>query len=676
MFFEFKDCSIKFEDNVLTLSNSKIERAVSLENGIPASIYLKNKKTGCEFRSADDKKCVLFGIPGFDFASSRVSVYAYTDDRGGFSNEAAVAEVHFDKDEASVYAYFRMYPSCGFINTSLSLDGRFGYGVENKVCEEEYEGMIKAENDNIEAVGFKNEHVKIHTVELKDFTDVYNNLVIKSEHLMYNTYTDAYKGQFFIAEDFEDGTAFMLVKEAPSAYGRFADSDFDAVFRKNQRAFLKGLGVDMSGEKLFNRKIQLYGATVGVGEADELLSDYKKFYRLEWKDGDKGTFTMSNTWGDRNGDARICEEFMLAEARAGEKIGVDIMQLDDGWQKGLTKNSRFVNSSKGEGVWGSGYYNSDGEFWNPAPHKFPSGFKNVSEAIIKAGAHVGLWFSPDFANDYENVEKDIETVVNLYRNYDVKFFKIDGVDVINSTIGTKLLHFVEEVLAKTAGQVALDMDITGNQKRWGYLFNKQYGNLFLENRYARNFRDRVGTYTYFPYSTLRNLWQISAILPAQRFQIEVPNRLLGVGSYRENDKFAPFNYTQDYLFAIAMFACPLLWTEMSGLAEDDLEALSKITKIHKSVKKEMSGLDVKPIGEEPCGNTFSGFTALDDDGKGYLLLFRDHTNQSVFTFENCLAPETEIELVYSNFAVKGEKNGSNVTFSAENAASFALYRVK
>lgn len=675
MFYQFKDCYIKYENNILTIGNSVIERGISLENGIPGSVYLKNVKTGYEFRSLEDKKCVMFGVPGFDFASSRVSVYAYADDREGFSNNSAVAEVHFDKDNASVYAYFRIYPECGFINTTLSLDGIFGSGVEMNICQEEYSDYFKANNGDMEAVGIQNEHVMIHVTELVDFTDVHNNVVFKHDELMFHApWYNPLKGQFFVFDDYVEKEAFMLVKEAPCAFGRFCDSDQDANFHKNERAYVKGFGVDFSGVKQFNHDIQLYNVTIGIGQADKLLSDYKKYYRNEWKDGEKGTFTMSNTWGDRNGDSRICEDFMLKEAQAGGKIGIDIIQLDDGWQKGLTSNSRFIK--QGEGVWGSGYYNSDPDFWMPAPHKFPSGFDKVTDEIMKNGAHIGLWFSPDFSNDYENVEKDIETVVDFYNRYNVKFFKIDGVDVINSTIGTKLLHFVKEVYRKTKGAITLDMDITGNQKRWGHLFNKQYGNLFLENRYAKNHPSRPGTYTYFPFSTLRNLWQLSEMIPAQRFQIEMPNRLLGIGSYKENDILAPMNYTQDYLFAITMFACPLIWTEMSNLSEDDLNTLAKIMKVHDSIKKDLAHLDVVPIGQEPLGVNFTGFTALDENGKGYMLLFRDCTKDASFVFENVLTEDTNLELMYSNFEAKANRNGKNVEFCAEKQRTFALYRVK
>ena len=58
MFYQFKDCYIKYENSVLTIGNNIIERQISLENGIPACVYLKNVTTGYEFRSLEDKKCV------------------------------------------------------------------------------------------------------------------------------------------------------------------------------------------------------------------------------------------------------------------------------------------------------------------------------------------------------------------------------------------------------------------------------------------------------------------------------------------------------------------------------------------------------------------------------------------------------------------------------------------
>ena len=68
--------------------------------------------------------------------------------------------------------------------------------------------------------------------------------------------------------------------------------------------------------------------------------------------------------------------------------------------------------------------------------------------------------------------------------------------------------------------------------------------------------------------------------------------------------------------------------------------------------------------------------ALDENGKGYMLLFRDCTDSDNFTFENVLTDGTSLELMYSNFEVKANKNGKDVEFCAEKQRTFALYKIK
>ena len=116
--------------------------------------------------------------------------------------------------------------------------------------------------------------------------------------------------------------------------------------------------------------------------------------------------------------------------------------------------------------------------------------------------------------------------------------------------------------------------------------------------------------------------------------------------------------------------------EHIGEFEDLLETLAKITKIHKSIKKDIANLDVKPIGQEPFGVNFTGFTALDEKGKGYVLLFRDCTKSDTFVFENVLTEDSQLELMYSNFDVNAKKYGKNVEFTAQKPRSFGLFRVK
>ena len=672
MKFNFKDCYAFYKDSELIIGNSLIERKISLENGIPSSCYVINKKTGYKFEARNGKRSIMFAVPGFDFASSRVSVYATTDDKKGFSNEALTVSVHFEKENQAVYATFRLYPECAYISSALSLNGVFGFGVETKICEEEYADYLRRPYSCMESVGINEDHVKVTEVEFYDFTDVRNNAVRKRERLAYfysPDGVDTYNGQMFVLNAYTKKNALVMVKESPCTFGRLNDVDFDMKYAIYENAFMKGFGVDFSGKQLFTPDVFLYYATIGVAQDLESAADgYKKYYRLEWKGGDKGTFIMSNTWGDRNGDSRVCHDFACKEADAGKKIGVDIIQLDDGWQSGLTANSRFIKD-KSEGVWGSGLYKNCPDFWVPAPHKFPDGFKKTSDYIISKGAHFGLWFSPDFDNDYENVDKDIEVLVNLYKEYNVTFFKIDGVDITSKKMEINLVKLLETVYERCDGKVDFDLDITGHQKRWGYLVNKHYGNLFLENRYSKSI-------CYYPFTTLRQIWLLSEFLPAQKFQIEVLNRKLAAELYNPNDILAPANYTQDYCFATAMFACPLIWMEMTGLDKEDLSAISKIAKIHKKIKKDMAKLVVKPIGEEPDGLNFTGFTALDENGKGYALLFRDCTNKSTYTFKKVLPKGAELEYMYSNFDATAENVGGDIRFKANTQRSFILVKVK
>jgi alpha-galactosidase len=97
---------------------------------------------------------------------------------------------------------------------------------------------------------------------------------------------------------------------------------------------------------------------------------------------------LSNTWGDRSRDARINEQFMLREIAAAARLGVDVIQIDDGWQKG-----RSANSAGGKGVW-NGYWATDPECWTPDARRFPNELAPGVGAAGAKGMKFGLWYGP------------------------------------------------------------------------------------------------------------------------------------------------------------------------------------------------------------------------------------------------------------------------------------------
>ena len=90
----------------------------------------------------------------------------------------------------------------------------------------------------------------------------------------------------------------------------------------------------------------------------------------------------------------------------------------------------------------------------------------------------------------------------------------------------------------------------------------------------------------------------------------------------------------------------------------------------------MASLVVTPIGEEPDGLNFSGFTALDEKGKGYALLFRDCTSKSTYTFKKVLDKDAVLEYMYSNFDAVAECVNGDIRFKASEQRSFILVKVK
>ena len=67
---------------------------------------------------------------------------------------------------------------------------------------------------------------------------------------------------------------------------------------------------------------------------------------------------------------------------------------------------------------------------------------------------------------------------------------------------------------------------------------------------------------------LRNLWQLSRYVPAEKMQVEFLNKWRNADKYADNDIFAPKSYSFDYLFGITAAAQPLAWMEASNLPQD------------------------------------------------------------------------------------------------------------
>jgi len=259
--------------------------------------------------------------------------------------------------------------------------------------------------------------------------------------------------------------------------------------------------------------------------------------------------------------------------------------------------------------------------------------------------------------------------VKLYKEYGIKVFKIDGLSIPTKKAETNLRKFFDTVLVETGNDVVFNLDVTAG-RRGGYHFFNEYGNIFLENRYT-------DWGNYYPYWTLRNLWQLSRYVPAEKLQIEFLNKWRNVYKYA-GDPFAPSSYQFQYIFATAMAGQPLAWMEASNLPEEAF-GLSSVIKAYKAVMSDFHNGAILPIGEEPSGRSWTGFQSISDGCRtGFMLVFREKNEYGSARLDTWLPEGMRVHFSPvtgsgSAFSAITGGNGS-VEFALPSENAFALYK--
>ena len=285
------------------------------------------------------------------------------------------------------------------------------------------------------------------------------------------------------------------------------------------------------------------------------------------------------------------------------------------------------------------------------------------------GIEIGLWFNPSIQNDFADWRKDADAVVKLYDEYGIKVFKIDGLSIPTKQAETNLRKFFDTVLAETDNEVVFNLDVTAG-RRGGYHFLNEYGNIFLENRYT-------DWQNYYPYWTLRNIWQLSRYVPAERLQTEFLNKWRNAEKYA-GDPFAPALYEFPYVFAVAMAGQPLAWMEASNLPEESF-ALSSVVKAYKSVMNDFHQGTILPIGDEPDGKSWTGFQSISAGNRtGFVLVLREKNEEETCAVTTWLTEGQKVS--FSPVTGDGKSfgtvvdEGGSVKFSLPSENTFALYK--
>ena len=575
------------------------------------------------------------------------------------TNPYLKVSVTYPIGKLSVKRIFRIFPKCPAIACELYFRGTTddGNNVKSEVTKLQEE-LISGINERLPLKGAQ---WKARSVEFFDVTDRNNTLIQTYDRLAF-TQDCQMRGNLLLLENCISGERFFLLKESPASSVQLYYPGYDFSLKRGE-VKVAGFGIAPSdlNDSIW---IKAYGTVIGLSESkDELgiltsLKQYQQTIRIHLPLRDE--MIMMNTWGDRSKDSRLGEKFALAELEAGAKLEITHFQLDDGWQYGVSANSAKKGGSF-DNIW------KDDNYWKVDPLKFPNGLAPVVKRGKELGIEIGLWFNPDRNNNYEFWYKDAGVLIGYYNQYGIRTFKIDGVNIPTKLAEINFRKFLNKVNQETNNNIVVNFDVT-NQKRGGYHYLNENGNLFLENRYT-------DSQNYFPYTTLRNLWMLSKYVPAQNLQIEFLNKWRNAEKYG-NDPFAPINYTFDYLFAVTMAGQPLAWFEASHLPEKAFTEVVPVIKKYREIQSDFHKGHIFPIGDEPSGISWTGFQSI-KTGEGYFLVFREDNNNPEVKMKTWIPVGTKIKCTSmigkgKDFVEKAGVNGT-LSFKLAEKNSYALY---
>lgn len=349
-------------------------------------------------------------------------------------------------------------------------------------------------------------------------------------------------------------------------------------------------------EILADRYRQAWASWTVVGENTDEGRELalKRFERLRYPvNPATDIYIMANTWGSDRGVEASDEANVLKEMAVQKELGIDVQQIDDGYQKPKKGNRKAP---------------TDG--WYPHPDRYPEGFRNVRERAAAYGMKLGLWFAA--------MQVGLQEMKDNYDAAGFSYYKLDFANIRNHAQIEQLVDKIRAYELYTGHRSKVNWDVTENAPRFGYFWAKEYGCVFLENRKPR-FPENV---VYVPYLVLRDLWHLSKYCNLNKFQGSVQNKDR-VDTVRSD----ACRYSHAYTVAIPLMSTPLFFQETQFYSPEARAEIRPVIAAYKSVREAIYRCLVFPIGEEPDNASWTGFQAWDDtSGDGYLTLFREIEN--------------------------------------------------
>jgi len=614
--FSFKDIEIVRGQAELVISNSRIVRTFDLSLAVPRTTSLKDRQSGREH--ADERGDMDFSFMGYNMpgAVKRRTDFVLQDveaearEQSLFDGEHVVIRLRIleSVQELLLIREYFIYPELPILAARCGIRS----AVSPKIAWAPRGAAFNKQADptflesRMESLRLQKGFEVFRVVKFFGRTDFSNELLRE----------DCFTGPAFsaignlaFAEQAGAGGAFILQEAPPSNERR----DLDACDFRFSDHTLSSCCWGISPHEVRPDKI-LYGYRNVIGVYAEggiasgrLLKDY---LRTRFPQNPKKDFSiMVNPWGSGSFQKDLSEQYLLDEIKASAELGATHYQIDDGWQRGKSLSALTLdNQAAGE------------EFWKVSESRFPGGFEKLHQAASANQVELALWLAPSFNREFRDWEFFVELIGGFYRKFGIRMFKIDGVRMRTKAAEDNLEKMVRALRTESDGDILFNFDTTDGE-RPGYFLFLEYGNIFLENRYACHDWGQV----YHPEQALRNLWTLARYLRPQTLQIEVTDYLnINHEYYDQQGVSHPDLYPPQYWAAVTLFANPLIWLAPSKLDPSIKAAYRDVLQLHLQHREGIFSGVIFPVGSKPDGSSLTGFQSHRfEDNSGFLVVYRE-----------------------------------------------------
>lgn len=389
------------------------------------------------------------------------------------------------------------------------------------------------------------------------------------------------------------GNGVCVIKESHKTVNQQGHNT-GSFFSGSNGLFLTGLGL-LPDEIVTDRFRECWAnwTIVYSGRNDGMQLAVKRFDRARYPVFPiRDLFILGNTWGpgDPLGNRFAEEPFILKEIPALANLGVDVLQIDDGWEQGGSLQ--------------------DAHGFLP---KYKNGWEDIKASADRYGIRLGLWVAVRNALT-SDMESDLDQLGFIAWKADFDHLA-NRQDFEDRTV--KYREVMKHSWMKTQFTLCPEYD----NLRYGWYFAKEYGSIYFQN-----IQEALPEHlTMVPYHVLRQHWLMSKYFNSNKLQVMLQNP-----KRTNRDRSDAYLHGHSYCFAMGLPFIPVFFQSAQFLDDQGKQELKQLISVYKKYREDMFNCYTFPIGKVPSNDSWSGFQMINEKmDEGYILLFRELHNTEV-----------------------------------------------